>query len=99
MFEEFADAIFKFEGLSEELKDEFKELVEERVRVGKVAHQAARDRRAIERMRRLATRHASENMKLYKFYPQNSSDLATNMMKSPFIRDATGMLIKSFDMD
>ncbi|KAF3565928.1 hypothetical protein DY000_02017080 [Brassica cretica] len=87
------------ESSTEELKDEFKELVEERVRVGKVAHQAARDRRAIERMRRLATRHASENMKLYKFYPQNSSDLATNMMKSPFIRDATGMLIKSFDMD
>ncbi|CAF1759591.1 hypothetical protein YC2023_118007 [Brassica napus] len=36
----------------------FKELVEERVRVGKVAHQAARDRRSIERMRRLATRPA-----------------------------------------
>ena len=39
--------MFKFEGLSEELKDEFKELVKDRVQVGKVAHQAARDWRAI----------------------------------------------------
>uniref|UniRef100_M4CFJ9 Uncharacterized protein n=1 Tax=Brassica campestris TaxID=3711 RepID=M4CFJ9_BRACM len=30
-----------------ELKDEFKELVKDRVQVGKVAHQAARDWRAI----------------------------------------------------
>ncbi|CAH8363760.1 unnamed protein product [Eruca vesicaria subsp. sativa] len=53
---EFADAMIKFEGLSPEIKEEFKELVEERVRVGKKAHQAARYRRAIERMN---TRQAS----------------------------------------
>lgn len=76
--------MFKFEGLSEELKDEFKELVKDRVQVGKVAHQAARDWRAIgwKNEPSYTTRQASENMKLYKFYPKNSQDLATNMMKS-----------------
>lgn len=83
--EEFADAMIKFEGLSPEVKDEFKELVKDRVRVGKKAHQQARDRRAVEKIRRVTTRQASENMKLYKFYPKNSEDLDTNMIKSPFI--------------
>ncbi|KAH0906450.1 hypothetical protein HID58_038277 [Brassica napus] len=41
------DDIEESSRLSEELKDEFKELVKDRVQVGKVAHQAARDWRAI----------------------------------------------------
>ncbi|CAG7909984.1 unnamed protein product [Brassica rapa] len=45
--EKTSSRIFTLFWLSEELKDEFKELVKDRVQVGKVAHQAARDWRAI----------------------------------------------------
>ncbi|KAG2310583.1 hypothetical protein Bca52824_022140 [Brassica carinata] len=72
--------------LSEEQRDEFKEFVKESVRAVRRANREARDarRREVEEMSQ-ETRQVFENMKVYKFYPQNSPDFARNMQKVRFI--------------
>ncbi|KAF8081309.1 hypothetical protein N665_0893s0007 [Sinapis alba] len=84
--EEFTNQRIEEEVLSAELKTEFKEFVKESVRAARRANREARDarRREVEEMSQ-DTRQVFENMKVYKFYPQNSPDFARNMQKVTFI--------------
>ncbi|CAH8387512.1 unnamed protein product [Eruca vesicaria subsp. sativa] len=84
--EEFTNQRIEEEVLSVEQKDEFKEFVKESVRAARRANREARDarRREVEEMSQ-ETRQVFENMKVYKFYPQNSPDFARNMQKNRFI--------------
>ncbi|CDY48638.1 BnaCnng16570D [Brassica napus] len=84
--EEFTNERIEEGRLSEEQRDEFKEFVQESVREARRANREARDarRREVEEMSQ-ETREVFENMRLYKFYPQNPPDFARNMQKVTFI--------------
>ncbi|CAN6842030.1 unnamed protein product [Brassica oleracea] len=84
--EEFTNERIEKGRLSEEQRDEFKEFVKESVREARRANREARDarRREVEEMSQ-ETREVFENMRLYKFYPQNPPDFARNMQKVTFI--------------
>ncbi|KAJ8477448.1 hypothetical protein OPV22_021175 [Ensete ventricosum] len=74
--EEFSDELISEETLPEDKKDEFKEFVKEQVRETRKSQKQKRETRkkTIEDMDP-ETRSALENMKFYKFYPDQTSDV------------------------
>ncbi|CAL9117604.1 unnamed protein product [Musa textilis] len=74
--EEFTDELISDKILPEDKKDEFKEFVKEQVRERRKSQRQAKEARkkAIEDMDP-ETRSALENMQLYKFYPDQTSDI------------------------